>query len=69
MLGRDCWFCNQGEDVEPLALDREFDTPVHLSCIKERLANPEKYPGAVDEAEIMKYLIIDLEGKPNDETK
>ena len=52
MLGRDCWFCDK-DDREPMVMDREFDTPVHISCITEKLLeNPEH-----DEAQFMAYLL------------
>ncbi len=47
-----CWFCKQDDEKEPLAYDGEFDTYVHLSCIKKALEEPRN-----PEAEIMSYLL------------
>jgi hypothetical protein len=52
MLGQDCWFCDKGGD---LVFDREFDTPVHLACIRQVLdTHPEH-----TEAQLMAYLLED----------
>lgn len=53
MLGRECWFCDKGEEIEALAYDSEFDTPVHISCIKAKLAENPEHP----EARCMDYLL------------
>ena len=46
-----CWFCSQDDEHETLCYDNEFDTYVHLSCIRKALKedNPE--------ARIMNYLL------------
>jgi hypothetical protein len=44
-----CWFCDQDECD---AFDWEFDTYLHLSCLREAL----KQPGN-SEANCMKYLL------------
>lgn len=46
-----CWFCHTASDLEELHFDSEFDTNVHLSCIRAAIEldqNPE--------AEIQSYL-------------
>ncbi len=45
-----CWFCWDRKD-ESVCFDTEWDTWVHLSCIRENL-------GQGTEAESMKYLLI-----------
>ena len=34
-----CWYCYDNENTEanPLYFSREFDTMIHLNCIKKRL--------------------------------
>lgn len=51
-LGAGCWFCREGGG-DDMVFDREFDTPVHQSCILKTL---EKNPNH-DEARIMAYLL------------
>lgn len=46
-----CWFCDSTEGE--LAFDGEFDTPVHVTCIKEALESDPHHP----EARHMKYLL------------
>lgn len=55
-----CWYCGSvapivrtGERTDSLVLDREFDTFVHPSCIREALIEDPDDP----EANIMKYLL------------
>ncbi len=46
-----CWFCeSRGGD---LVFDTEFDTPVHIDCIRMALAQNETN----QEAQLMKYLL------------
>lgn len=45
-----CWFCHTKDDK--LVFDSEFDTYVHIDCIKEAL---KKGPGS--EADFMTYLL------------
>ena len=44
-----CWFCFK--DHNPMVLDFEFDTNVHLDCLREALKNPED-----EEAKIWRLL-------------
>lgn len=53
-LGKDCWFCDKSGD-EPLSFDMEFDTPVHLSCVRKTLEREPEHP----EARCMAYLLED----------
>jgi len=47
-----CWFCQKdGCD----AFDTEFDTNLHIECLKKALANDPNDP----EAKCMKYLLED----------
>ena len=48
-----CWFCKQDDESEILDFDNEFDTFVHISCIKKALQENPDDP----EANIMKYLV------------
>lgn len=48
-----CWFCFRQND--DLAFDTEFDTYVHLKCIRIALDRPSKMGRR--EAEIMSYLL------------
>lgn len=43
-----CWFCKQDDEHEPLYPEREFDTFVHLTCLKQALKDPDN-----EEANIM----------------
>lgn len=52
MLGKDCWFCDQS-GVEELIFDIEFNTPVHKSCIINKL----KEDRTNTEALVMSYLV------------
>lgn len=56
-----CWFCHDDSIVEKgfLVFDDEFDTFVHLPCIKEQLKKDPKHP----EAELMVYLLEDYDQK------
>lgn len=53
-----CWFCNRsgGEDFD---FDVEFDTNVHLGCIREVLKENPNHP----EARWMRYLLPEYDGK------
>jgi hypothetical protein len=51
-LGEGCWFCGDKGD-EPLVFDMEFDTPVHLSCIRKALEEDPNH----GEAGPMDYLL------------
>ena len=44
-----CWFC--GRDTGELHFDEEFDTYVHLDCIRKALAEGD------EEAKLMAYLL------------
>ncbi len=46
-----CWFCS-GMEGE-LVFDTEFDTPVHIDCIRNALIEDETHQEAVP----MKYLL------------
>lgn len=46
-----CWFCYQ-QDGE-LIFETEFDTYVHLKCVREALAQDPQHP----EAKFMRYLL------------
>ena len=48
-----CWFCWDRKD-EVVYFDHEWDTWVHLSCIKENL-------GKGNEAESMKYILVEVD--------
>lgn len=52
-----CWFCWQKDDL--LVFEREFDTYVHLDCIRENLKSSSE--GCRLEAEIMNYLLVEDE--------
>lgn len=55
-----CWFCND-DDPKGLVLEREFDTFVHFSCLREKVKDPEN-----QEAQIMSYLLkYDNDGDSN----
>ena len=45
-----CWFCQMDECD---AFDWEFDTNIHLKCLRELLEKDPNHP----EAEMMKYLL------------
>ena len=47
-----CWFCHIKDDN--LVFDTEFDTYVHINCIKKELES-----GHESEAIFMTYLLID----------
>ena len=55
-----CWFCWLKDDQ--LVFDTEWDTYVHLDCIRENLDDP--YAG--DEAQSMKYLLEESDGKEDE---
>lgn len=61
-----CWFCNNNGDVqEHRVFDVEFDTPVHLSCIRSALkADPNDA-----EAGLMRYLLDKNENDDLDKPK
>ena len=44
MLGFDCWYCDKGISAGSLAFSREWDTPVHIKCIENRLKEYPKDP-------------------------
>lgn len=46
-----CWFCHTASDV--MAFDTEFDTAVHIDCLKRTLALNPDHP----EAQHMRYLL------------
>ena len=46
-----CWFCYTKDDK--LVYDTEFDTYVHIECIKKVLKENPRQP----EAQFMKYLL------------
>lgn len=46
MLGFDCWYCDKGEPAGPLIFSREFDTPIHLQCVKDALSKDPQCPEA-----------------------
>ncbi|TMN89217.1 hypothetical protein CWB66_21600 [Pseudoalteromonas sp. S558] len=52
-LEHTCWFCSEKDGL--LVFDGEFDTYVHLKCIREALQNEPDHL----EARLMKYLIED----------
>lgn len=50
-----CWFCRELDDA--LTFDTEFDTAVHVTCIRKALEeNPDNY-----EAQAMEYLLEESE--------
>ena len=49
----DCWFCSKKDEL--LVFDGEFDTYVHLECIRRVLKSEPMNPEAV----LMKYLLED----------
>lgn len=50
-----CWFCGKSEGE--MVFDTEFDTTLHLSCLKKELQLDPENP----EANIMKYLLEETE--------
>lgn len=46
-----CWFCHD-DAPQGLVFDGEFDTFVHISCLKEAIKNSND-----EEAQIMSYLL------------
>jgi hypothetical protein len=46
-----CWFCKKTTGT--LVFDSEFDTEVHIECIKKALKKDPKHP----EAKHMQYLL------------
>lgn len=50
-----CWFCFRKDKPEDMVFDIEFDTNVHLSCLKITLEKMPNHP----EAKAMKYLLED----------
>lgn len=48
-----CWFCQKRDPLEDLVFDGEFDTPVHISCLRKILEEDPNDP----EANFMKYLL------------
>jgi hypothetical protein len=49
-----CWFCWDDDPVN-MAFDTEFDTNVHITCLKHALNINPDHP----EAKFMEYLIYD----------
>jgi hypothetical protein len=56
--GEGCWFCHRGTE-DDLVFDVEFDTPVHIGCIRDALKEDPNHP----EARWMKYLLPEYDGK------
>jgi hypothetical protein len=52
-----CWFCSHDDDVGTAVFDSEFDTMVHLDCLKEVLEKNPRHP----EAKHMAYLLTSNE--------
>ena len=50
-----CWFCHEADGV--LAFDAEFDSYVHLDCIRKALRNATESGRKNEKAEIMSYLL------------
>lgn len=50
-----CWFC--WNESDEMVLDYEFDTWLHLDCLRFAL---EKYPDN-EEAQIMSYILKEVE--------
>jgi hypothetical protein len=48
-----CWFCFR--DTPDMVFDTEFDTNVHLDCIRQHLTNPKSHNHT--EAQMMAYLL------------
>jgi len=46
-----CWFCYKKDDN--MVFDTEFDTNVHIDCLKKALNKDPNHP----EAKYMKYLL------------
>ena len=56
-----CWYCckSRGADYDDWAFDGEFDTFVHLSCLRQAdETTPKDSPGRV-EVDCMLYLLRD----------
>lgn len=52
VFGQGCWFCREDDEKEYLSFDSEFDTKVHLSCIRKALEDTKNR-----EAAMMAYLL------------
>ena len=48
-----CWFCHKDGEDEPLDFNCEYDTFVHVSCIKKALEGRLDHPEAIH----MEYMI------------
>jgi hypothetical protein len=52
-----CWFCGKVDKF--LIYEEEFDTYVHVDCIRKALEDGEKTGRKVTEAKVMSYLLGD----------
>ena len=50
-----CWFCRR--DDGELGYDEEFDTFVHIHCIRNALKDAQQLREPIQEAELMAYLL------------
>lgn len=48
-----CWFCEQDDEQEILFFEYEWDTNIHISCLKNALEKDPEDP----EAGLMKYML------------
>lgn len=48
-----CWFCQMDNENEEMFFENEFDTFVHLSCLRSVLDKNPDHP----EAQLMSYLL------------
>ena len=51
-----CWFYHKGDG--DLVFDDEFDTYVHLQCIRDTLEEAKRTGKLNPEAELMAYLLV-----------
>lgn len=47
-----CWYCREDDEYEPLVFECEFDTYVHLSCLRWEVDHTDN-----PEAKIQSYLL------------
>jgi hypothetical protein len=50
-----CWFCHRNDGE--LVFEDEFDTFVHINCIRVALKDSDKSGKPYQEAELMAYLL------------
>jgi hypothetical protein len=57
-----CWFCCRDDKQEDMTFDTEFDTNVHLSCLRKVIEKDAYHPEAMH----MTYLLTEPVGESNE---